>query len=307
MPEPNATVAWRRAALAVARHHGSLSPEARGLLWAVGAGVLFCVLNALARRLTLDVPPMQAQFMRYAFGLAVLVPVIAWRGISNYRPQDMRGQFLRGALHTVGLVLWFLALPRIPLADMTAIGFTTPIFIMIGAAWFLGEAMHWERWLATVIGFAGVIAVVWPGMSGGGGPWHLVMLASAPVFAASFLLTKALTRHETAGTILVWQSLTVSLFSLPLALPVWQPLPAAAWAGFLVCGLLGSMGHYCLNRSFRVADISATQSLKFLELVWASLLGWLVFGELPGAHALTGGALILAATVWVAQREGRRA
>jgi drug/metabolite transporter (DMT)-like permease len=208
-------------------------------------------------------------------------------------------------VHTLGLCLWFLALPKIPLADMTAIGFTGPIFIMIGAYLFFREPMRWERWLASLIGFAGVMIVVGPKLAGSGGFYNLVMLASAPMFAGSFLITKALTRYETTGVILVWQSLTVSLFSLPLALLHWQAPTAWQWAGFLLCGLLGSAGHYCLTRSFRIADISSTQSVKFLDLVWSSMIGWLMFADVPSQSTLIGGGVICAATIWIAQRESR--
>jgi len=288
------------------------SPTTRGLLWTTAAGFFFCVLNALLRALALAVDPMQAQFLRYAMGLAVLMPVVLWRGWRHYVAKDIAGQFWRGGAHATGLVLWFLALPHIGLADTTAIGFTGPLFIMVGARLFFGEPMHWERWLATAIGFAGVLIVVGPklglgaGSGGGSGLWHLVMLASAPMFAASFLLTKALTRQETAGVILVWQALTVSVFSLPLALAHWGPLGAAQWAGFALCGLLGSSGHYCLTRSFAATDISATQSAKFLDLVWAALFGFLFFGDVPTETTIAGGSVIAAATLWVARREGRR-
>jgi drug/metabolite transporter (DMT)-like permease len=287
------------------------SPTTRGLLWTISAGLFFCVLNALMRALAQSVDPMQSQFLRYAMGLVVLLPVVFWRGPMNYRPKDIKGQFWRGAMHTAGLVLWFLALPRIPLADMTAIGFTTPLFIMIGARLFFGEPMHWERWLAVVLGFVGVLIVVGPQLGlgpggGGAGLWHLVMLASAPMFAASFLITKALTRDETAGVILVWQAITVTLFSLPLALWNWGPVSAAQWFGFLVCGLLGSAGHYCLTRGFAAADISATQSAKFLDLVWSAFFGFLIFAEVPTQTTIFGGIVIAAATLWVARREGRR-
>jgi drug/metabolite transporter (DMT)-like permease len=208
-------------------------------------------------------------------------------------------------VHTVGLVLWFIALPRIPLADMTAIGFTGPIFIMIGAAWFLREPMRWERWLAVAFGFVGVLIVVGPKLSGTGGAYHLVMLASAPVFAASFLLTKALTRQESAGVIVLWQAISVTLFSLPMALLHWQWPSTVQWLCFMLCGGLGTLGHYCLTRSYVFADISATQSLKFLDLIWASLLGFLIFADLPTQTTLIGGALIAAATLWVARRESR--
>jgi drug/metabolite transporter (DMT)-like permease len=131
------------------------------------------------------------------------------------------------------------------------------------------------------------------------------MVASAPLFAASFLLTKALTRYENTGTILVWQSITVAIFSLPLAWMQWHTPTILEWSGFLLCGALGSAGHYCLTRSFKVADISATQSAKFLDLVWSALMGWMLFSDVPSFTTLMGGMLISAATIWVARRESR--
>jgi drug/metabolite transporter (DMT)-like permease len=286
------------------------SPTVRGLLWSAASGALFVVLNATMRGLALQLDPMQAQFLRYLFGLLVMVPLLLHGPLAGWWPRNLGGQFTRGAVHTVGLVLWFLALPHIPLADTTALGFTSPLFIMVGAWLFLREPMRWERWLATAMGFAGVLIVVGPklglGAGGSGGGYHLLMLASAPVFAASFLITKALTRTETAGVIVVWQALTVTLFSLPMALLTWQSPSAWQWAGFVLCGLLGSAGHYCLTRSFHAADISATQSVKFLELVWAALLGWLMFADLPTQTTLLGGVVICTATLWVARREHRR-
>jgi drug/metabolite transporter (DMT)-like permease len=305
---PRAT--WRLARRSVHRRTAHLSPVALGLLWTVGAGITFSVLNALMRGLAQQVDPLQSQFLRYLFGLVVLLPWVWAHGLAAYRPKAIGGQFVRGGLHTVGLLLWFAALPRIPLADTTAIGFTTPLFIMLGAWLFFREAMHWDRWVATAIGFCGVLVVVGPKISltqSGPGLFHLVMLASAPVFAASFLVTKALTRHETTGTIVLWQAITISVLSLPMAVAVWQPLNAWQWAGFVACGLLGSLAHYCLTQSMAVADISSTQSVKFLDLLWSALLGWAIFAEVPTGSTLLGGLLISAATLWVARRESHRA
>jgi drug/metabolite transporter (DMT)-like permease len=273
----------------------------------MASGLTFSALNALMRQLTLHIDPFQSQFLRYFFGLVVLLPLVCWRGPRHYMAKDVRGQFTRGVVHTLGLCLWFIALPRIPLADMTAIGFTTPIFIMLGAWLVFREPMRWERWVAVLAGFAGVLVVLGPRLSGSGGVYHLVMLASAPVFSASFLITKALTRSETAGVILVWQSISISLLSLPMALWAWQAPSAAQWLGFALCGLLGSVGHYCLTRAFQAADISATQSAKFLDLLWSALAGWLVFGDLPTRETLIGGAVISGATVWLARRERHHA
>ena len=276
------------------------------MVWMVLGGFLFSLLNTIARDLTLHLDVYQSQFLRYLFGLLVILPWVWREGWRAYMPVNMAGQFWRGGVHTLGLVLWFTALPKISLADMTAIGFTGPIFIMLGAAWFLGEPMRKDRWIAAIIGFSGVLVVVLPKMSGDGGWYNLVMLASAPVFAASFLITKALTRYEKPGVIVLWQALTVTVLSLPMAIPHWQMPTPMQWLAFAATGVLGTLAHYCLTRAFALADISATQSLRFLDLVWASVLGWLVFGDVPSQSTWLGAFVILWATVWIARREGRR-
>jgi drug/metabolite transporter (DMT)-like permease len=284
-----------------------LDPNVRGLLWAVLSGLLFVLLNTTMRGLALALDAFQTQFLRYAFGLLVMAPFVLRSGLPAYRPHNVKGQFLRGAVHTTGLCLWFIAIPHITLADTTALGFTTPIFIMVGAVLVFRERPHWERWLAAAIGFLGVLIVVAPKLSGAGGSYMLIMLGSAPIFAASFLMTKALTRHDRAEVIVVWQSISVAACSLPLALIHWHQPSPMQWATFVLCGILGSAGHYCLTRSFTIADISATQSIKFLDLIWAAALGWLVFGDSLSRSTLIGGAVICASTLWIARREGRRA
>lgn len=284
----------------------ALSPATRAMIWAVAAGLSFSILNTVMRALTLVLDPFQTQFLRYLAGLAVMMPLVLRGGLAAYRPNGLRGQLSRGVVHTAGLLIWFSALPHLPIADTTAIGFTTPIFIMIGATLVLREPIVAERWIAALVGFAGVLIVVYPKLSATGGIWSLAMLVSSPLFAASFLITKALTRRDTSEVIVVWQSLTVSLFTLPFALFNWQWPSLAQWGLFLICGVLGSAGHWSLTNAYRLADISATQGVRFLDLVWAALLGYLVFDDHPSASTLAGGLVIFGATVWIARREARR-
>lgn len=275
------------------------------MIWAAAAGLLFTILNAIARSMSQSLHPTEAQFLRYLFGLIVMIPFVMRAGLRAYKPASIGGQFWRGAVHTLGLVLWFLALPHLPIADTTAIGFTTPIFIMIGASLMLGEKMRWERWVAAMIGFVGVLIVVGPSLVGSGGWWTLVMVMSMPVFAVSFLMTKVLTRNDSPEVIVVWQAITVSLLSLPLAVAHWTTPTATQFAWFLLTGVLGTGGHYCLTHALSAAEVSTTQTLKFLELIWASLLGYLVFSDHPSGATLLGGAVILMATIWIARLESR--
>ncbi len=289
----------------VRRRARKLPPTVRGMFWMVLAGIVLTTLNAILRKMALALDPLQAQFLRYLCGLVLMAPLVMRYGWLRFKPSNVRGQFLRGAVHAAALALWFTALPHLSLADVTSIGFTMPIFIMIGAAVFIGEPMRWDRWVASLTGFAGILIVVGPNLSGTGGLYTLVMLASAPMLAASFLITKALTRYESAAAIVLWQAVTVTVLSFPFALLHWQWPSNTEWALFILAGLLGTAGQYFLTRAFATADISSVQSVKFLDLVWASLLGWLMFADLPSQSTLVGGSVICGATIWIARREAR--
>jgi len=284
----------------------ALPPAVRGMMWMAAAGLVFTALNTIMKFMTASLPPLQLGFLRYACGLLVLLPLVMRAGLASYATHNFRGQLWRGATHTCGMLLWFSALPHIPLADNVALGFTSPIFIMLGASLVLGEKLVPARYVAAAFGFLGVAIVVAPAWTGGGGFWQLVMLGASPLFATSFLIAKMLTRRDKAEVIVVWQSLTVTVFLFPFALLDWQWPTAPEWALLLACGVIGSLGHYCSTRALRAADASATQSVKFVELIWASLAGIAVFGDYPTETTMLGGFVIFLSTTWIARREARR-
>lgn len=291
----------------LAARGAALSPTARGLMWMAASGALYSLLNALLRRMSLRMSPFETLGLVYASTLLVMLPLVINGGPKRFFPQDVKTLCLRGAVHWLGMCLWLLAVTHITLAETTAIGFTTPLFIMVGAAALLKEPFRWHRAVATLAGFAGMLVIVFPRFAGSGSGTHaLLMLASAAVFATSFLLSKRLTRVERPSVIVVWQSLVVTLLSVPLAVATWQPPSASALATAFACGVLATAGNYCLTRAFSEADISASQPAKFLDLIWACLLGWLMFGDKPESTTLVGGLVILMATGWVAHRDSAR-
>lgn len=285
-------------------------PTVRGMLWMAASGLLFIFLNTIMKRLSHDLDPWLVGFLRYALGALVVVGMSLPGGFAALWPKAPGLQLVRGLFHTGGMMLWFAALPFVTLAELTAIGFSGPIFICIGAVLFLSERMTGARWTAVLVGFAGVLLVVKPGQAEGfAGISHgmLLMLASAPVFAGSYLVAKALTRHDRSDVVVLWQHAWVSILLAPFALAFWSPPSAVQWAFLVACGFLGAGGHYCMVRAFRIADISATQSVKFLELVWAAILGWIVFGTAPAGATVAGGIVILASTLLLARHESRTA
>ena len=280
------------------------------MLWMMLAGVLFIVLNTMMKRLAGQLDPWLVGLLRYAIGAAVIGAATLRLGPSELWPRAPRLQFVRGLFHAGGMILWFAALPMVGLTELTAIAFSGPIFICLGAVLFLGERMTGARWAAVLVGFGGVLLVLKPSSGAGFAGVSLgmlLMLASQPVFAGSYLVAKALAGRERSEVIVLWQHLWVVVLLAPLALPRWTPPDALQWVLFVACGFFGAGGHYCMMRAFRVADISAVQTVKFLELVWAAILGFLVFGSVPAGATVLGGAVILASTLLLARHESRAA
>lgn len=279
-------------------------PAVQGLLWMLLAGVLYSLLNATLRYVSLDLPPLVTSFLRFSFGLLFIAPILLRRGFGVFRTARPGLQVLRNLVHASAFAIWYVALPLIPLAEMTAIMFTVPLFVTLGAVLFLGEEVRWRRWLALAVGFAGVLIIVRPGLIEVGLGAILMMIA-APVIAASQVISKAQTRSDTPETIIVWQTVLLILFFLPAAIyfwvdPTWEQLGLLA-----IAGVLGTGANMAMVKAFRVAEISAVQSVSFLNIVWASLLGLAVFGDLPDLWTFIGAAIIVGSTTYIARREAR--
>ncbi len=283
---------------------GTAAGNLRGTGWMVLTGLFFIGVTGIVRHLGTDMNPIQAAFIRYGFGLMLMVPFIL-RLDTLRLPRRIFGLYVaRGLMHAVGVAMWFFAMARIPIAEVTALGFTAPIFTTIGAALFLGEKLRLRRIGAVLVGFGGTLIILRPGfeaISIG----SLVQIAAAPVFAGSFLIAKKLTETESSTSIVAFLSIAVTLALLPFALLVWRP-PTLTELGLLfLVAMLATAGHVTLTQAFRSAELTVTQPAQFLQLVWATLLGLLVFGEQPVLWTWVGGAVIVASATYIAHRETR--
>jgi drug/metabolite transporter (DMT)-like permease len=279
-----------------------LPPTMQAFAWVLLSGVLFGLLNATLRYVSLELPPMMTSFLRFCFGLLVIAPVVYSRGWAVFRTARPSMQIWRNVVHAGAFGIWYTALPLIPLAEMTAIGFTGPLFITIGAFLFLGEKVRWRRWVAVAVGFLGCWLIVRPGfaqVSTG----SLLMMIAVPVIAASQLIAKVQTRSDSPQTIICWQTCLLILFFFPAALFEWQ-WPTWTELGLLaIAGVLGTSANMCLVNAYKVAEISVLQPLTFLNIVWASIMGYLVFADTPDHWTLIGALVIVASTTYIARRE----
>ena len=212
----------------------------------------------------------------------------------------------RGIVHGIAVMLWFYAMARVPIAEVTALGYTAPIYVTLGAAYFFGEKLHARRIMAVVIGFAGAMIILRPGfqeISSG----QLAQLTAAPLFAASFLLAKGLTREFSAVVIVAMLSLFCTLMLLPGAILQWRDptLEEVLWLSLVAA--FATTGHYTLTRAFAAAPLTVTQPVGFLQLVWAAALGILVFGEALDPFVILGGGIVVAAVTYISHREAAAA
>jgi drug/metabolite transporter (DMT)-like permease len=266
------------------------------------SGVLFVGVNAVVKHVGSAVPPAEAAFLRYLFGLVLIAPFL---GVlrRNPLPRSLVRLFaIRGAVHGIGVLLWFYAMTQVPIAEVTALNYLSPVYISIGAAMFLGERLAMRRIVAIVAAFAGVLLVLRPGFREVS-PGHLAMLLTALLFAVSYLIAKRTTDLTSPTTVVAMLSIVVTIVLAPFAAAVWVTPTAGELAWLLLVAIFATGGHFAMTLAFQAAPVSVTQPVTFLQLIWAALLGWAMFGEGLDPFVLAGGTMIVAAVSFIAWRE----
>lgn len=284
----------------------ALPPNLRGILWVALSGVLFALLNVFTLIPAQHLNPYVMAFLRYFFGALFLLPVVFRLGLYRSLHTNRLGLHIsRGAIHTAGMMLWFVALPLTTLAEITALGFTGPIFVTIGAALFLGEDVRLRRWIAVIVGFIGAMIIIRPGFSA----LHLgviCILLSTPIFSASNLMSKALASTDSANTIVIWQNIVIVICAAPFAIWFWQNPEWSDIVWFLLAGLAGTLGHICQQRGYQLADITLLQPIGFLSLIYNTVLGYFLFFQQPDVWTFVGAAVIFGSAMYISHREAVR-
>lgn len=274
----------------------------RGIGWMLLTGFCFVGVTGIVRYLGSDMPAIEAAFIRYAAGTVMIAPMLV-RTFRAGLDRDVTRLFaLRGLVHGLGVILWFYAMARIPIAEVTAIGYSSPIYVTVLAAVFLGERMHLRRIAAIVAAFVGVLLILRPGISEISGG-HLAQLGAAPLFAVSYILAKQLSGRADPSAIVAMLSIGCTVVLLPGAIAQWRQ-PTWEEVGWLtLTAAIATTGHYTMTRAYRAAPITVTQPVTFLQLVWAALLGIALFGEPVNPFVILGGAVIIASATYISHRE----
>jgi drug/metabolite transporter (DMT)-like permease len=273
------------------------------LLMAFGA-VCVAVQNGVIRVVSDDIHTFEVVFFRNLFGLLAMLPLLGGVGLGMFRANNPGRLMLMSTWHLLGMVCYFLAILYLPIAEVTALAFSKPLFATIGAALVLREVVRARRWSAVALGFLGVLIVLQPGAQTIS-PYAALVLLGALLGAATSLMIKRFTATEGVSTIVWYQALFATVLALPLCLLYWRTPDAVGWLLLLSIGALGTLSWLTMTRAFFLVDASVVVPFEFLRLPFAALVAYLWFAEVPSVWTWLGGALIFGATAYIAEREAR--
>lgn len=288
----------------------------RGALMMLGATALFTVMSAVIKGVSDNIHFVEIMFFRSAFALPVMLAIAARRhDWSMLRTKRLNAHVVRAFTGTMAQGCSFFALTVLSLADQTALSYTTPLFVTILSIPFLGEKVGIHRWSAVLIGFAGILVIALGdgAFQGGVMPGGIVAIGMAAAViqgvwsAVTTLLVRSLSATESSATIVLWQSLLMTAFTL-VALPFFWTTPSFGEFVLLVLiGLVGGVAQVMLTEAYASAQVSALGPYSYTSILWSVALGWIVFGDSPTWSTLAGAALIVASGLYILHRELKRA
>ena len=266
----------------------------------------FATLDACAKWLVQELPVLQVVWLRFVFHVVLASALLAPRyGLELVRVRDWRPQALRAAMMASMTALNFWALQYLQLAETGAIQFSVPLLIALFSAWWLGERLDARRWLAIAAGFAGVLLVIRPG-SQAFHPAILLSVTNALLYALFNMLTRRMVATESAASMQLMSALGAVLILAPWALAGWQwPEGWLPWAVIALCGLCGGLGHFMVAQAHRYASAATLAPFLYQQIIYMTLLGWLVFGQVPGLLVIGGAAVVVASGLYLLWLEMR--
>jgi len=293
-------------ALSYAHHHRPVL----GAFLKLSSVVLLSSMAACIKYLGAAIPAGETMFVRGVISLVVLA-IIAWRveGLHILKTQNLVSHALRSLSGTASMFCWFTALTLIPLADLTAISFTAPMFLTVLAMLFLGERIHGYRWTALIVGLLGVLITIGPHVSFGGNTLGIALSFGAAMFSALamlFLRSMSGSGGEHAITITFYFSAVVMIVGGVTAIAGWVMPTPQQWLVIVLAGFFGVFGQLLMTFSYRYAEVSTIAPLDYTNLLLAVAFGYYVFAEVPHWSMWVGAPLVIAAGLIILWREYRR-
>jgi len=249
-----------------------------------------------------DVNVYVAGFFRFFLGLLIILPYIIKKKDVVLKTTHLKQHFLRAILGLPAMLLYFSALVLLPIEKLTAISFVVPLIVTILAVFFLGEKIYIYRTLALILGFSGMLVIIRPGFVDISIGVYMVLF-SALLWSVNIIITKKISKDDSAITILAYQSIFMSLLSFFIVLFFWEMPSIKTFIYLILAAMCGTVLHLTLNHAFKLVDVSMTQPYSFLNLVFASIIGYFVFDEMPDLYTWIGAVIIFTGVLIISYRE----
>ena len=249
-----------------------------------------------------DVNVYVAGFFRFFLGLVIILPYIIKKKDTVLKTTHLKQHFLRAILGLPAMLLYFSALVLLPIEKLTAISFVVPLIVTILAVFFLGEKIYIYRTLALLLGFSGMLVIIRPGFVDISIGVYMVLF-SALLWSINIIITKKISKDDSAITILAYQSIFMSLLSFFIVLFFWEMPSLKTFIYLILAAMCGTVLHLALNHAFKLVDVSMTQPYSFLNLVFASIIGYFVFDEIPDLYTWIGALIIFIGVLIISYRE----
>ncbi|MDC0876531.1 DMT family transporter [Candidatus Pelagibacter sp.] len=249
-----------------------------------------------------DVNVYVAGFFRFFLGLIIILPYIIKNKEAVLKTTHLKQHFLRAILGLPAMLIYFSALVLLPIEKLTAISFVVPLIVTILAVFFLGEKIYIYRTLALILGFSGMLVIIRPGFVDISIGVYMVLF-SALLWSINIIITKKISKDDSAITILAYQSIFMSLLSFFIVLFFWEMPSLKTFVYLILAAMCGTVLHLTLNHAFKLVDVSMTQPYSFLNLVFASIIGYFVFDEMPDLYTWIGALIIFTGVLIISYRE----
>ena len=241
-------------------------------------------------------------FFRFFLGLVIILPYIIKNKDTVLKTTHLKQHFLRAILGLPAMLIYFSALVLLPIEKLTAISFVVPLIVTILAVFFLGEKIYIYRTLALILGFSGMLVIIRPGFVDISIGVYMVLF-SALLWSVNIIITKKISKDDSAITILAYQSIFMSLLSFFIVLFFWEMPSIKTLIYLILAAMCGTVLHLTLNHAFKLVDVSMTQPYSFLNLVFASIIGYFVFDEMPDLYTWIGALIIFTGVLIISYRE----
>ena len=249
-----------------------------------------------------DVNVYVAGFFRFFLGLVIILPYIIKKKDLVLKTTHLKQHFLRAILGLPAMLLYFSALVLLPIEKLTAISFVVPLIVTILAVFFLGEKIYIYRTLALILGFSGMLVIIRPGFVDISIGVYMVLF-SALLWSINIIITKKISKDDSAITILAYQSIFMSLLSFFIVIFFWEMPSLKTFIYLILAAMCGTVLHLALNHAFKLVDVSMTQPYSFLNLVFASIIGYFVFDEIPDLYTWISALIIFTGVLIISYRE----